>query len=173
VGVADDAGHGDLGVTQARAAGDHELGVPAELIHRGPPAPHQQVDRVACDEAVTARGALELRVHALLGDAERNAEDGEAATDGFAAGDVVELCEIGSYATTVTREQFTVVSATATTVTLSSAPSAPMIALAATAYRVMLRYAGHGDVIAAQYPYAYLADTTPDLTDGSVDRWAP
>lgn len=101
------------------------------------------------------------------------AQDGEDATDGFVTGDVVELCEIGAYTTTVTREQRTVVSVTASTVTLSSAPSAGMIALAATAYRVMLRYAGHGDVTADQYPYAFLADSTPELSDGSVDRWAP
>lgn len=65
------------------------------------------------------------------------------------------------------------VSVTATTITLNAAPSGPMAALAASAYRVMIRYAGHGDVVAAQYPYAFLADTTPDLTDGSVDRYAP
>jgi hypothetical protein len=101
------------------------------------------------------------------------ADDGRAATDGFVAGDVVELCEIGVYAPTIAREQRTVVSVTATTVTLSSAPSASMLALAASAYKVMLRYTDHGDAVAAQYPYAFLADTTPDLTDGSVDRWAP
>ncbi len=101
------------------------------------------------------------------------ADDGQDPTDGFAAGDVVELCEIGVKVPGVAREQRTVVSVTATTITLSAAPSAPMAALAAAQYRVMIRYAGHGDVVAAQYPYAFLSDTTPDLPDGSVDRYAP
>lgn len=101
------------------------------------------------------------------------ADDGRDPTDGFAAGDVVELAEVGSYTPSLARVQRTVVSVTDTTITLSSSPGAPMIALAASALTVVIRYAGQGDVVAAQQPYAYLADTTPDLTDGSVDRWAP
>lgn len=96
------------------------------------------------------------------------APTGQSPTYGFAAGDKVRLVEIDN-ASPATAERRTIASVTASTITLTVAPSGTMSALAASALKVILipdDYDTSG-IQASQQAYAYLGDrTTYTLASG-------
>ena len=115
--------------------------------------------------------ARELRADGTAGDP----------LDGFTAGDLVVLSQIGTRAP-ISDESFTILSIGSGTVTLSGSPSAGMVSAAASAYGVILRFADWGAVDAAsatvrdrQERYLYIADdSAQDLGSGDAPkRWAP
>jgi hypothetical protein len=105
--------------------------------------------------------------------------DGNAITSqplqGFAAGDTVYLSELNNE-TPMADESFTIVSLTATTVTLSGSPTGPMVTAAATRYGCLLRFAPWtvGAVTTRQRQYLYIGDdSAEDLGTGDAPkRWA-
>lgn len=111
---------------------------------------------------------------ALDVDADGNTITGQPLV-GFAVGRRVQLVELNNE-TPMADESFDVVSLTATTVTLSASPSAPMVTAASTRYGCLLRFAPwtDGAVTDAQREYLYIADTVnEDLgSGGTPKRWA-
>jgi hypothetical protein len=105
--------------------------------------------------------------------------DGNAITgqplQGFAAGDKVYLSELNNE-TPMADESFTILSLTATTVTLDSNPSAPMVTAASSRYGCLLRFAPWtvSTVTARQREFLYIADASAeDLGAGDAPkRWA-
>lgn len=94
---------------------------------------------------------------------------------GFAVGDKVYLSELNNE-TPMADEAFTISSLTATTVTLSGSPTAPMVTAAASRYGCLLRFAPwtDGAVTARQRKYLFIADhTAEDLGSGDAPkRWS-
>lgn len=105
--------------------------------------------------------------------------EGNAVTNsplfGFAIGDRVVVCELDNE-TPMADEPFTITDMTATTVTLSGSPSAPMVAAAAAQYGCILRFAPWTDaaVTERQRQYLFIADAgDEDLGSGDAPkRWA-
>ena len=97
------------------------------------------------------------------------------ALDGFAVGDVVTLSQVDARSP-IADEQRTVVAVGASTLTLSSAPSAGMVTAAAAQYGVSVRWADYDAATARQHlGWGWIADaTTGTLGTGADDgkRWA-
>lgn len=95
---------------------------------------------------------------------------------GFAVGDKVALSQSDVDTVTVPDELFTITAITATTVTLSGSPTAPMAAAAGTRYGCLLRFAPwtDTDVTDRQREYLFIADHTTEVLGASdlPKRWA-
>jgi len=94
-------------------------------------------------------------------------------TPGFAVGDKVVLSQ--NARTPISDESFTVVTVTASTITLDGNPSAGMVTAAASQYGVSLRWADYDTATARQHTgFAWIADTGGTLGAGSAagKRWA-
>ena len=94
---------------------------------------------------------------------------------GFEVGDSVVLSQLAR--TPLADEGFTIVSIDPAThtVTLSGMPSAPMVAAAAAAYGVTLKFATYPSVVTAQKTgWAFIADNATELLDGTdaAKRWS-
>lgn len=92
---------------------------------------------------------------------------------GFAIGDKVVLSQLERVP--IADESFGIIGITPTTITLSSTPSAPMVAAAAAAYGVTLKFQTYLFVAAAQKPgWAYVADAATELLDSTdaAKRWS-
>lgn len=140
-----------------------------------------------CPEALIAAGGLSaaspiVTLDATTGwGAQCHAQDRTAAGDlstdpsaGFAVGDKVVLSVVGDR-TPISDEAFTVVTVTASTITLNGNPSAGMTAAAAGQYGVTLRWADYDTATARQHTgFAWIADTAGTLGAGSDGgkRWA-
>jgi hypothetical protein len=105
-------------------------------------------------------------------------ETGAAVTDpldGLSVDDEVQLVEVDAE-TPATPEAFSVVSIDRAThkVVLSGSPSATFVALAASAYKVMLKFVSYPSAAVSQRAYAFIADAASgDLgSGGEPDRWA-
>lgn len=140
-----------------------------------------------CPEVLIAAGGLNaaspiVTLDATTGwGAQCHAQDRNAAGDlstdpsaGFAAGDKVVLSVVGDR-TPISDEAFTVVTVTASTITLNGNPSAGMTAAAAGQYSVTLRWADYDTAVTRQHTgFAWIADTAGTLGAGSDTgkRWA-
>lgn len=139
-------------------------------------------------EALVAAGGLDHASHTITLDTSSGwgascfARDTDTASnavtdplDGFAKGDKVYLSEIDTESP-ATDESFTVtaVDTSAHTVTLDGYPSLAMAALAAAAYKVVLRFQSWTAATARQQKYAFIADdATGEFSDGhEPKRWA-
>lgn len=102
------------------------------------------------------------------------AADAPSPFDGFEAGDVVVLTEWDSETPAAeTTHTVLAVDHAARTMELDPAPDASWVTLAASAYKVAVRFAPYADVTDSQRAYAFVADT--DATLGGTDppdRWA-
>ena len=101
------------------------------------------------------------------------AVDGRSPTGGFAVGDAVVLSEIDTE-TPAADEAFYIASLTATTVTLSGVATGGLVALAASQYKVLLRFDVWSNLLARQRAFVSLADDATDTLDGGATpkRWA-
>lgn len=108
----------------------------------------------------------------LLADDVSARADGGAST--FSVGDEVELIELDT-ATPATPFRATVTDVTSTTVTLDASPGSTWATRAATPGKVLLAFAPYADATASQRRYAYLADSSTHLIDGTARarRYAP
>ena len=95
--------------------------------------------------------------------------------DGYEVGDAVMLCEWDSESpATETAHTVLAVDLVAHTMTLDPAPDASWVTLAASAYKVAVRFAPYADVTNGQRAYAFVADPSTALLGGTdpPDRWA-
>jgi hypothetical protein len=140
-----------------------------------------------CPEVLIAAGGLNaaspiVTLDATTGwGAQCHAQDRDAAGDlstdpsqGFAVGDKVVLSVVGDR-TPISDEPFTIVTVTASTITLDGNPSAGMTAAAAGQYGVTLRWADYDTATTRQHTgFAWVADPAGTLGAGSDGgkRWA-
>lgn len=105
-------------------------------------------------------------------DVDIDGNDRTVPSDGFVAGAKVLLSQYDQESP-IADEAFTIVSVTATSITLDGNPSATMATAAAAQYGVIVRFRDWPNVVTEQERYAFIADAVGGDLDGDPPkRWA-